>query len=97
MCILYNINIIKFYYHIYITYSPFKDYFENLPEEGEKDQGEAEPDQDGHKAGQRRVPVPVAARLCANMNKSTVKKVPREAINSELGKYYNGLTDGRKK
>jgi hypothetical protein len=33
------------------------------PEEGKADKGEAEPDENGHKAGQGRVPVTVAARL----------------------------------
>jgi hypothetical protein len=33
------------------------------PKEGKADKGEAEPDENGHKAGQGRVPVTVAARL----------------------------------
>jgi hypothetical protein len=33
------------------------------PEEGKADKGEAEPDKNGHKAGQGRVPVTVAACL----------------------------------
>ena len=32
-------------------------------EEGQEDEGEAEPDEDGNEAGEGRVPVPVAARL----------------------------------
>jgi hypothetical protein len=37
--------------------------FDASPEEGKADKGEAEPDENGHKAGQGRVPVTVAARL----------------------------------
>ncbi len=37
--------------------------FVTSPEEGKADKGEAEPDENGHKAGQGRVPVAVAARL----------------------------------
>jgi hypothetical protein len=45
------------------AYVPYGISFVASPEEGKADQGEAEPDENGHKAGQGRVPVTVAARL----------------------------------
>ncbi len=45
------------------AYVPYGISFDASPEESKADKGEAEPDENGHKAGQGRVPVTVAARL----------------------------------